>query len=143
MKVRQKQCPYCKDKFNPNHRLGKRQVSCGKAVCRREHSLKSKRKWKLKNKEICKEAMKDFRRDNPNYYKNYRKVHPEYTKRNREQTKLRKRMKKGGLQSRIDILQLIKNIRHYDQYWLFAKWNRSLLFPRCCIKQTKIWRLNL
>jgi hypothetical protein len=93
-------------------------------------SKKSKRAWKQKNKEICRESDRDFRQLHPTYYRDYRARHPEYEKRNREQTKwrLKRRRKRQnlGLQSRIDISKLMEKTEEYSRIRKFAKWNRWL-----------------
>jgi hypothetical protein len=69
------------------------------------------------------------------YWKAYREMHPDTTLRNRANGRLRKRLKKAGLQRQLDIVQLIDPIEKLDAVVGFATSHRSLLhecLPRKC-----------
>ena len=54
-----KKCPYCKAQFTPNPRVGERQITCGKPVCKAALKSDNNRKWRQRN---------------PDYHRDY---HPE------------------------------------------------------------------
>jgi len=128
MKKRKKKiCPWCQKVFIPNPRLKERQISCGEPECKREQKHLSQRQWMLKEKEAYIQNQRDWRKNNPDYWQEYRAGHPEYTVRNREQTRIRRSLKRLGLQKRIDILQLSEKQMEFWDLHRFAKSSRSLL----------------
>jgi len=68
---------------------------------------------------------------NPDYWKKYRRTHPASTELNRIQTRIRKRIRKDGLQTRIDILQPIESKMKFWSLARFANRPRSI-FPLLC-----------
>jgi len=125
---RKRRCKWCGKCFFPNHRLGKRQKCCGRVDCRQKQKNKAHNLLKSKNKKAYLVGLKDWRVENPEYWKTYRENHPEYTDRNRNQTRIRKSfsVSKTGLQKRIDILQLSEKQMEFWSLVRFAKENRSL-----------------
>lgn len=76
---------------NPNQRF------CGKAECQRAR----KRQWQKQKmasdpayKENQRQAHKEWLNNNPRYWDQYRRKRPEYTKRNREKSKERMRIRR-------------------------------------------------
>lgn len=122
-------CPWCSRSFRPHPRLANRQKCCGSADCKKQQKRFCQARWKAKNKFAYLENLKDWRAAHPGYWRNYRKLHPQYTQRNRLQTKIRKALSLAhiGLQKRIDILQLPVNQRFLWNIPRFAKSPRSLL----------------
>jgi hypothetical protein len=128
MRRRKKQCPWCTKGFNPHHRLGDRQITCGSKECKHKQKLFDHRRWKRKNRYDYLKGLQDWRESNRYYWKKYRLDHPAYTTSNRIQTRLRKPLAKLGLQKRIDILQLTEKEMEFWQLPRFAKQPRSI-FP--------------
>ncbi len=92
-----KPCAACGDRFTQRRNVPDQQY-CSKPECQRER----RRRWqrdKLKqdpdyraNQAV---AQQRWRERHPDYWRNYRRTHPEYTARNREQQ--RKRNRRRGL----------------------------------------------
>ena len=121
-------CPWCLQTFTPHPRLGKRQRCCGRADCKQKQKNLSHKEWKLNHSDIYLANQKDWHVAHPDYWQGYRLTHPEYTQRNRDQTRARKALSLAttGLQKRIDILQLAEV---KDLFWdipRFVKSPRSL-----------------
>lgn len=84
-------CAHCSCLFSPDPRV-KNQRYCSKKECQRAR----KRLWQ-KEKLACdpdyklnhRESNEQWRSSNPDYWKDYRLSHPEYTYRNRELQKIR------------------------------------------------------
>lgn len=118
----QRICCCCGRTFKPHVRLKGRQLTCGKSAC------KAKRHY---------QTLKAWRRKTPGYNKNrqypdgfwraYRKNHPASTSRNREQAKLRARLKRKSLQRNVDILQVAKFPKHFDAFAGFATLHQSAI----------------
>jgi hypothetical protein len=88
--IMEKRCVCCQEKFVPRNNL---QEYCSKKVC--QHHRKSNwQKKKLATDPSYRESQIDavqlWRTKNPDYMKEYRKKHPQYTVRNRELQKLRR-----------------------------------------------------
>lgn len=122
----QKKCLFCGRSFFPHPRLGQRQKSCGGNDCKRKQKRLSQQFWQKREHADYQQAQRDWRSQHPDYWKSYRKGHPAYVKRNRTQTRIRKKLRKGGLQKRIDILQVIEKQMKPWKLGPFAKQNRSL-----------------
>ncbi len=71
--LRKRKCPYCKTFFFPNHKLKKRQITCGKEYCKRLHKkyLNSK---KLAIQERSKNN-EDWRKNNKEKIKKYNQIY--------------------------------------------------------------------
>jgi hypothetical protein len=96
----------CKRKRCRNKDCGVLFVPCrqvpGQEYCsRKECQQARKREWNRKKlasdpdyKEARKEAQKRWKEKNPTYWQEYRARHPEYTRKNRQQQKLRNRQRR-------------------------------------------------
>lgn len=121
-------CLNCKKVFRPNARLKIRQKTCGRPECRRDHRAAYQRRYRKENPELEREYREKRRQWlSPDFWKNYRQAHPESTKRNRTQSKLRARLKREGLQRKLDIVQVIDPPGIFDRYCEFATRHRSLI----------------
>ncbi len=92
-----KKCPYCKTRFTPHPKAGKRQITCGKPVCKAALKSDNNRKWRRRNPDNYRNdysRLKDWLEQNPGYLKQYREKHPEYVEKNREAQKVSDRRKK-------------------------------------------------
>jgi len=126
----QRQCVSCEIQFTPHHRLGSRQKTCGKDSCSRKHRAGYRRKYrsKIENSQSEQEYEEKRRKDRPSgFWKAYRKAHPAYANRNRAQSRLRKKLKKVGLQRQLDIVQLFDPPEKLGTLVEFATSHRSLL----------------
>jgi len=92
-----KPCAACGDRFTQRRNVPDQQY-CSKPECQRER----RRRWqrdKLKQDPDYRAnqsaAQRRWRERHPDYWRNYRRTHPEYTARNREQQ--RKRNRRRGL----------------------------------------------
>lgn len=98
-------CAHCGRQFSPNPRV-KKQRYCGERACqntRKRLWQKEKLATDLDYKENLRDSQKAWCSRNPHYWKDYRRDHPDYTRRNRELQKLRDR----GLCSRsVDLAKM-------------------------------------
>jgi hypothetical protein len=99
--------------------------------CKKQNRLCQKG-WKRKNHDACFENQKNWRAANPDYWRTYREKNPGYTKRNRVQSRLRKKMSKVGLQRKLDILEVSVISMEFWNLPRFAKQTRSLT-PLLCV----------
>ena len=83
-----KECECCREAFEANPRLGKRQRVCQKAGCRRWRVTDSQRQWRLKNPDYDQGSADRHACD---YWSQYRDQHPSYEDRNRTATRARMR----------------------------------------------------
>jgi hypothetical protein len=93
-----------------------------------------RRKYRIKNphaEQGYAQKQKDHR--STDFWKKYRENHPVYTDRNRSQTRLRKKLKKAGLQRQLDIVQLVDPPSKLATLVEFATSHRSLL-QECRVK---------
>lgn len=120
-------CLWCPVSFRPHPRLANRQKCCGSPDCKQKQKAFCQARWKANNKLPCLENQQNWRKVNPNYWRNYRAAHPDYANKNRKQTRIRKKLSlvQTGLQRRIDILQLTVNQRFLWDVSRFAKCPRS------------------
>lgn len=102
-----KKCPYCKIRFTPDPRVGKRQKACGKPACKRAMKAENNRSWRQRNPDYYRNDYSRLRawlEQNPEYLKCYRQSHPEYIEKNRKAQNVRDRRKK----LRLDIQAQLK-----------------------------------
>lgn len=140
---RKKRCPYCGKLFCPHSRLGDRQITCGNTSCKQQQQKHRYNCWKRNNLNLLRDNQRDWRQNHVKYWKRYRRKHPEYVKRNRIQTRLRKSLSKTGLQNNADILQRIDSQMEFWSFQRFAKQPRSI-FPLLFVyDQARKQRSNL
>lgn len=123
--MKKNQCCWCSKWFDPHPRLKDRQKSCGDSDCKRKQKRWSQQRWQRCERADYQMAQRDWRCQNPGYWKTYRNEHPDYTERNRVQSKIRWRQAKLTLQKRIDILKVTEKTMEYWDLLLFAKRPRS------------------
>ena len=101
-----KKCPYCKTKFTPHPKVGKRQITCGALACKAALKSDNNRKWRQRNPDYHRDypRVKDWLEQKPGYLKNYRESHPEYVEKNRATQRVRDKRKK----LRLDIQAQLK-----------------------------------
>jgi transposase len=128
-------CLGCQNKFKPNHKLKGRQKTCGKQECRRKHRCFYQRRWRKLNQSVEQEyqAKRKSGREK-DFWKEYRRLHPEYECRNRKLSRLRKRLKREGLQRKLDIVQVIENAKKLHSLNEFATRHRSFVLELNGIK---------
>ena len=121
-------CIRCKRSFRPHPRLKNRQKTCGLDACRRKHRACYQRRYRQDNPDVEKESRQKIKEGRPvNFWKTYRRTHLKSSERNRNLTKLRMRLKRSGLQRKLDIVQVIDPPGYFDQFCKFATSHRSLL----------------
>lgn len=125
--MKERKCLWCPGLFYPHPRLKERQKSCGSYDCKRKQNLWNQKQWKKKNNLICFQGQRDWHKDRPSFWKNYRKEHPVYTERNRNQSKIRWRLSQNTLQKKLDILEVTEKTMEYWNLPRFAKDTRSLV----------------
>jgi len=101
MTKKKRRCRHCCCLFPVCHKVKKHEY-CNKKPCQKAR----KRKWqkeRIKNNEIYrndqKAAQQDWKNNNPDYWKNYRRDNKTYTDRNREQQRERNRLRKAKFAS--------------------------------------------
>ncbi len=126
--LRWSRCSECKKRFRPNPRVKSRQKTCGDAACVREHRARYRRQYREDNPGPDKEYRdKTKPARGANFWKNYRKAHPQSTERNRAHAKLRAALSRAGLQRQLDIVQVIDQPKLFELHQGFATSHRSLL----------------
>jgi hypothetical protein len=121
-------CSECKKTFRPHPRLGKRQKTCLQRSCQLKHRARYRKKYRTENPESEKECRDKIKANRPpEFWKNYRKTHPESSSRNRLLTRLRSQLRRAGLQRQLDIVQIIDPPGYFDLFVGFATSHRSLL----------------
>lgn len=91
MRVRRKvRCVHCGKSFTPNPRLGTRQKTCGSEKCKRLQNLAAQKRCEKENHDDYYQNRKDWHSSRPNFWKDWRKNHPEYVAKNRVRSRLRK-----------------------------------------------------
>ena len=88
-----KQCAACGDRFAQRRNVPDQQY-CSKPECQRERRRRWQRgklKQDLDYRANQAAAQQRWRERHPDYWRNYRRTHPEYTARNREQQRKRNR----------------------------------------------------
>jgi hypothetical protein len=91
--MKAKRCAICGRYFHPYLRNTRRQVLCGRRECRQRKKQEMARAWWINNPDCLVERQKKKRAwaKGCGYWSNARKNNPEYTVRNREQTRERMR----------------------------------------------------
>lgn len=88
-----RRCPYCQSSFEPA-KIHPGQLVCGHAECQRQRRA-DYRQRKLASDpgyaESSRQSARQWRKQHPNYWSQYRRAHPESTQRNREQQQARDR----------------------------------------------------
>ena len=121
-------CAECKQSFRPNPRLKSRQETCGKKECQLKHRARYRRRYRAVYAAADQEYADKAKANRPgDFWKNYRKSHPKSTERNRLNTRLRKQLKRAGLQRQLDIVQVIDPPGYFDLFSGFATSHRSLI----------------
>lgn len=125
--MKKRRCRWCPKWFIADMRLKERQKSCGSPECKRQQKLESHRCWKRREREAYRQNQRDWQKNHPTYWKEYREKKPAYVGRNRVQSRLRKSFLKTGLQKRIDILEVTEKTMEYWNLPRFAKSTRWLV----------------
>ncbi|MBI2119168.1 MAG: hypothetical protein HYT97_06030 [Elusimicrobia bacterium] len=83
-RISKKQCDFCHCTFLPDARAWRQQRTCFKESCRKKRKAKAQLKWFLRHPdyhESRKIKIKNWAKDYPDYWKFWRKRHPEYVER--------------------------------------------------------------
>lgn len=89
-------CPYCGTQYIPYSRMATRQKTCGAAKCAAQHKWVTEKRW-LAERPERKEARNKKKRawaKKRDYSREYRLKHPEYTARNRAQSRERTKQRR-------------------------------------------------
>jgi hypothetical protein len=106
--MRGKRCPYCRERFTPNPRVGKRQKTCGAHPCQRALNRDNSAQWRREHPDCCHPdypRVKLWLQKHPGYLKRYRQSHPAYVEHNRQAQRLRDRREKLHLDIRNKIMR--------------------------------------
>ena len=105
-------CRVCQRRFHSDHRVGKRQVTCGAAECRSKRKQSTNRRWRQRHPKYEHERSEKERakpRSRKLDRRRYRKSHPEYAKRNGEYVRRfrdRQRARRAGVSSPSRVLRV-------------------------------------
>lgn len=90
--IKKRKCPICLDLFEPDPRTAKHQKFCSKDTCQKERKRRKWRRWAARNLGQKNLKIRLWAKSYPNYWRHYRRTHPEYVKRDnhRRCLKLRK-----------------------------------------------------
>ena len=89
----ERQCPYCNKDFSPA-KCQPHQTVCSKPDCQRQRRAsyrRSKNAADLRYHDACLQSARQWRKEHPDYWKQYRAEHPVSAERNREQQRFRDR----------------------------------------------------
>jgi hypothetical protein len=137
LKLRHLKCSICKIKFYPNIRLKERQKTCMAEACRRDHRSSYQRRWRRRNAAVESEYQEKRSKSRAkDFWKGFRKSHFESTKRNRILTKIRKRLKREGLQRKLDIVEVVESPLKIISFGEFATRHRSIILE--CVSRRSL-----
>lgn len=68
-----KSCRFCGDTFTPHPKVGSRQISCSKPICKMERVRLTRRQWYRNNPGYNYENVKEYRQAHPDYQKQWRR----------------------------------------------------------------------
>lgn len=89
---RKKQCLFCHEFFYPDPRTYSIQKACHKSSCRKARKQKADKVWFKDNPDYSKSRQVKIRlwaANYPHYWQRYRKANPDYSERNRKQSRQR------------------------------------------------------
>ena len=98
MTIRNKRCDFCHRWYAPDPRIGEDQVACQREECRKKRKARADRNWRIKHPGYgvkWKYKLREWAANYPDYWKHYRKTHPECADRERR----RMRSKRERLKS--------------------------------------------
>lgn len=128
LKPRASHCSECKKSFRPHPRLKVRQKTCTLKACQLKYRARYRKRYRGENPEPDREYREKAKANRPaHFWKNYRKSHLQSSERNRLNAKLRKKLKRAGLQRQLDIVQVNDPLGYFDLFLGFATSHRSLL----------------
>ena len=96
MRMTRKRCCFCGRWYVPDRRVGDRQRTCSRRVCRKRRKGRANRKWHKENpgyEKGMRDKRKVWREAHPGYWRRYRSSHPEYVARDNAR---RERARRGG-----------------------------------------------
>ena len=121
-------CCECKKLFRPHPRLKERQKTCAQRVCLLSYRARYRKQYRRANLEGEQDSQAKAKESRgADFWKTYRRSHPQSTERNRAQTRLRKQLRQIGLQRQLDIVQVIDPPGYFALFQGFAMSHRSLL----------------
>lgn len=127
-KPRCSRCSECKKSFRPNPRLKSRQKTCVERACQLNHRARYRKRYRGENIVAEREYQDKAKASRPaQFWKDYRKSHPQSSERNRSNSKLRKKLAGAGLQRQLDIVQVTDPLGYFDLFVGFTRSHRSLL----------------
>jgi hypothetical protein len=90
---RKRKCKICKKWYQPDPRASNHQKSCKELLCRKKRQQQAQKRWMKKNPGYFKGRYENTRKwikKHPGYLKIYRRNHPEYVEKNRNQQRQRR-----------------------------------------------------
>lgn len=120
MEIKKKRCEFCHEWFSPSPYAAHHQKSCSKATCKKKRKAEANKKWRKMNQDYEKgrnEEKRIWSKSYPNYWRKYRKKHPDYAQ--RERRRMRSVRKKGKSVARQDAvrqisLEKLESIRSFE-----------------------------
>lgn len=104
-KAKKQRCCICHKWYEPDSRARKQQKSCDNKACRKEQKSRANKSWLTRHPEYgCSRKLKtrDWAKQYPNYWQEYRSDHPEYrAKDNKRRCLSRKQAKNAAKQDEI------------------------------------------
>lgn len=131
--MEEKHCEYCGKPYKPHPRTASFQKACGDMRCQKARQRENYRNWKEGNPEYeasRREKINKWAREYPNYFRQYRKAHPGYVKRdNKRRVEAMKRQRCSAKQITIREVAVGKLLEI-----------KALGEPECSAKQKPICR---
>jgi len=143
--VNRYKCKNCSRIFKPNPRV-KNQQFCSRKECQRARKTawhRNKMATDSDYRENQKDSHRTWLKNNPNYFRQYRKHHPEYCSRNRLQQKNRDMKRRARHLAKMDALKKLNSIIPGSYYLIpatgnLAKMDASMqkvsVIPECYAK---------
>jgi len=104
-------CCVCKKRYTAHVRVGPRQKTCGRQLCKKAHRAHYQARWRRKNAEAENDIrQKRIQVHGKDYWKNWRAGHSEYVDKNRKASRKRMRALRKCLQRKRDIRQVLDSI---------------------------------
>jgi hypothetical protein len=127
--VKKKQCAFCQCRYKPDPRTYRHQLACSKLRCRRKRKSHANQKWIKKQPDYGRYRTKkihSWARSFPNYWQEYRRNHPEYTKRDNRRRALAMKKARRALRQNMrmeKIVQILKSFPRFQPKDVFKQTN--------------------
>lgn len=132
MKVSKRRCQFCKRWYQSDPRASHHQRACADPACRKRRKAENNRRWQEQNKGYDKTRGAKKRlwaRQYPNYWQDYRAIHPEYRQSdNRRRVRARRKASVSANQAMIHKIS-VEKLRGIQGKALELSANQAVIKP--------------